>query len=322
MTEWVLMPEIGAEERRDAAAAREVIHRVFDGVAPAAKEAYITFLAGAVDYLGQHHADNWGITLFASRVRLNVGQVECLALHPFGLRILVETESAPPGTKPDGTRYVKAPGCDMVTLPLSELQDRLGTFAESNRAAMSITAKSQATRAIRNAHSPGLIDFLSNQVGRRLPNPSYHSTPEIQSLSELDEQPPPEPYEEGCRKSVLVNRFERDPRARAKCVDHYGPCCSVCGMTFAERYGNTMDGFIHVHHVRPLASIGEAYEVDPIADLRPVCPNCHAVLHHGNPPISIEQARTLVARRSAAIGHLRPKKNRLTSHRPVPKADN
>jgi len=34
-----------------------------------------------------------------------------------------------------------------------------------------------------------------------------------------------------------------------------------------------------VHHLVPISKIGKKYRVDPIKDLRPVCPNCHAVIH-------------------------------------------
>ncbi len=34
------------------------------------------------------------------------------------------------------------------------------------------------------------------------------------------------------------------------------------------------EGFIHVHHLKPLSEVGYEYRVDPIRDLRPVCPNC------------------------------------------------
>jgi 5-methylcytosine-specific restriction enzyme A len=52
-----------------------------------------------------------------------------------------------------------------------------------------------------------------------------------------------------------------------------------------------MMGFIHVHHLTPLSSLGTDYEVDPIRDLRPVCPNCHAVLHRREPPYSPEEVQ-------------------------------
>lgn len=39
-------------------------------------------------------------------------------------------------------------------------------------------------------------------------------------------------YAEGAVKSVLVNAYERNRRARQKCLDHYGCKCSVCGILF------------------------------------------------------------------------------------------
>ena len=47
----------------------------------------------------------------------------------------------------------------------------------------------------------------------------------------------------------------------------------------------------HVHHLNPLSSVEADYEIDPIQDLRPVCPNCHAVLHRREPPYSLDEVR-------------------------------
>jgi 5-methylcytosine-specific restriction protein A len=71
----------------------------------------------------------------------------------------------------------------------------------------------------------------------------------------------------------------------------------VCGFDFAKLYGEIGEGFIHVHHLRDLATVGGEYEVDPIKDLRPVCPNCHAMLHVETPAIGIEDLRALIAAR-------------------------
>ena len=57
-----------------------------------------------------------------------------------------------------------------------------------------------------------------------------------------------------------------------------------------------MAGVIHVHHLIPLSSVDADYEVDPVRDLRPVCPNCHVVLHHREPPYSLEEARQFLQR--------------------------
>ena len=94
---------------------------------------------------------------------------------------------------------------------------------------------------------------------------------------------------EGAIRRVLVNAYERNPEARRLCIAHYGPTCCICKFNFGERYGKVVDGFTHVHHLRSLSEVGEEYTVDPIRDLRPVCPNCHAVLHRKVPAYSIKQ---------------------------------
>jgi 5-methylcytosine-specific restriction protein A len=67
--------------------------------------------------------------------------------------------------------------------------------------------------------------------------------------------------------------------ARRSCIDHYGCVCFICKFDFYSTYGEIGKGYIHVHHKVPLAMIRENYQVDPIKDLVPVCPNCHAMLH-------------------------------------------
>ncbi|CAK0742652.1 hypothetical protein CCP4SC76_1220010 [Gammaproteobacteria bacterium] len=60
---------------------------------------------------------------------------------------------------------------------------------------------------------------------------------------------------EGAILSVTVNRYERDRTARNKCIAHYGCKCYACGIKLSDVYGAIADGFIHVHHITPIASI-------------------------------------------------------------------
>ncbi len=99
---------------------------------------------------------------------------------------------------------------------------------------------------------------------------------------------------EGEKRRISVNAYERNPIARQKCIQHYGSRCVVCGFDFAEAYGEIGNGFIHVHHLKPLSEIRKSYEVDPINDLRPVCPNCHAVIHKRRPPYSLEEVKSFL----------------------------
>jgi len=88
-----------------------------------------------------------------------------------------------------------------------------------------------------------------------------------------------------------VNAYERDQKARKACLKHYRYDCVVCGFNFESRYGEIGKDFIHVHHLNPLFLTDDKYELDPVADLRPVCPNCHAMLHRGERLLSIEELR-------------------------------
>jgi hypothetical protein len=106
-----------------------------------------------------------------------------------------------------------------------------------------------------------------------------------------EEVPSGSAYSEGSVQRILINRYERDPRAREECIRHYGTTCFLCGFDFVAVYGEVMAGFTHVHHLDPLSSVEGDYEVDPIRDLRPVCPNCHAVLHRREPAYSLAEVR-------------------------------
>jgi 5-methylcytosine-specific restriction protein A len=103
---------------------------------------------------------------------------------------------------------------------------------------------------------------------------------------------------EGAAKQVLVNRYERDRGARDACIAAHGVRCAVCDFSFESVYGELGRGFIHVHHIEPLATKTGPTLVDPVKDLRPVCPNCHAMLHRFSPTKTIEELKTLMVRPS------------------------
>ena len=103
-----------------------------------------------------------------------------------------------------------------------------------------------------------------------------------------------ETFVEGTSRKILVNKYERDPAARRECIQHFGAACVVCGFDFSSVFGSAMLGFFHVHHLIPLSEIGDAYEVNPVTDLRLVCPNCHVAIHYGGTTKSIEEVRLMI----------------------------
>jgi hypothetical protein len=100
-------------------------------------------------------------------------------------------------------------------------------------------------------------------------------------------------YDDDVRE-VTVNAHERNLEARQLCIAHHGCHCNVCGFDFGETYGPAGANYIHVHFLRPLVELGEDYEVDPVNDLRPVCPNCHAMIHSVIPPYSLEELKAML----------------------------
>lgn len=138
-------------------------------------------------------------------------------------------------------------------------------------------------------------------TGRDVDCSQFHRRPLIIETPRSDAALPEEVAEdelfaEGNVTRILVNRYERDAGARMQCIAIHGPVCAICGFDFAVAYGPIMRGFIHVHHVTPLHQIRESYVVNPKTDLIPVCPNCHAVIHSGQEPLTIEEVRVLVQR--------------------------
>ena len=113
-------------------------------------------------------------------------------------------------------------------------------------------------------------------------------------IPDYDEIPNPDTVFEGARKEIVVNSYERSREARELCIAAHGCKCAVCGMEFEKVYGELGRGYIHVHHIVPISYIGMEYELDPVKDLIPVCPNCHAMIHRKEPPFTIEELNRVI----------------------------
>jgi 5-methylcytosine-specific restriction enzyme A len=102
-----------------------------------------------------------------------------------------------------------------------------------------------------------------------------------------------ETFREGKSKDIIQTRYERNPEARKRCLSHYGYSCKVCAFNFEVNFNEIGKGFIHVHHINQISEIGREYEIDPIKDLIPVCPNCHAMIHSKRPAFTIEELKEI-----------------------------
>ena len=107
-------------------------------------------------------------------------------------------------------------------------------------------------------------------------------------------------YKEGERYEVRSTAIERCPAARQACLDHHGVACAVCTFDFEQEYGELGAGYIHVHHRSDLSLSDGIREVDPVRDLVPLCPNCHAMVHRARPAMDIDELK----RRRASLRSL------------------
>lgn len=118
------------------------------------------------------------------------------------------------------------------------------------------------------------------------------SAEDLEELSEL----PRKEYVEARQRLAEHKRLEksrnpaltRDAKAAFK-LHHGSLWCEVCGFDYGLIYGDRGVGYIHAHHLKPVADI-EPGTVLTIDDLAMVCANCHAMLHKA-PWIGVEELR-------------------------------
>lgn len=81
---------------------------------------------------------------------------------------------------------------------------------------------------------------------------------------------------EGGKTLVFSPRYERDQGLRESALKIHGYVCGVCGFNFEKSYGELGKDFIEVHHIIP---VSEGVRENNPANLIPLCPNCHRMIH-------------------------------------------
>ncbi len=288
----------GFPQRRSSSAASEILH---DLIPENNWIKVLKIVAHSIEVADQATRDKWGVRINSRSVMLKVGFMEVLQLGRGWFHLLIDKKlvaaklRSSRGIDFDDSEYLNAPGCGTCDMDIATLLRVYKTLLPAHESAIRVAARSRRHTSTAKDHSPGVIIFLSQELGLILPQPAYlvASSDDRSRLPEeigVDEE-----FAEGAAIQVLVNRYERDPAARAKCLTHYGISCVVCGISMARRYGPAVDGLIHVHHLTPLASAGAEFSVDPIRDMRPVCPNCHAVIHSTRPPLTLEKVQKMIS---------------------------
>ena len=103
------------------------------------------------------------------------------------------------------------------------------------------------------------------------------------------------PTPEGKKKAVYTTKYERNPVNRAAAIAAHGAVCMACGFDFGKMYGEYGEGFIEVHHAKPLFENSGEIIPDPEKDLLCLCSNCHRMVHRfRNKVLSLEELKEII----------------------------
>lgn len=103
------------------------------------------------------------------------------------------------------------------------------------------------------------------------------------------------------QKTVMVR--ERSRRLREAAISYYTVDgriqCAACGFDFYKTYGELGKGYIQIHHEKPLYQYSDegvsAYIKDAVKDTKPLCANCHCMIHHARKQIlTVEELKQLI----------------------------
>jgi 5-methylcytosine-specific restriction enzyme A len=256
--------------------------------------------ADVIEHAATAAGSTWGLTDYTPDIRINVGFTEILTTQEAQLRLILDRQLVDEQMLPRAVSVTSGPGEEpyypsipysvLIEVPYRPIEDLVRTVQQVRPglyAAIVSAGRRAVGRGVQMGHAPDMVRELARSVNRDLPQPGYLNVGTA-SAPALPDAISGSDLMEGALHRVTANRFERNPMARRACIAHYGASCVVCGFSSEKVFGVRGQGLIHMHHLSPLARQQGSYTVDPIRDLRPVCPNCHAMLHRDDPPTSID----------------------------------
>lgn len=101
---------------------------------------------------------------------------------------------------------------------------------------------------------------------------------------------------EGAKSTQIVNAYERNERNRRAVLQRLGYDCQACGVLLEEIYGQIAKDYAHVHHTKPISTVGDGYVPNLEEDFAVLCPNCHAIAHRRSPPLTVAEVRAAFRR--------------------------
>lgn len=105
---------------------------------------------------------------------------------------------------------------------------------------------------------------------------------------------------EGELSTRTVEYRKRSSKLRSEAIEHYAIngriVCHACDFDFGLAYGDLGRRYIQIHHLKPISFMkGEALNMNEALErVRPLCANCHQMVHRENPPVEIDALKQLL----------------------------
>jgi 5-methylcytosine-specific restriction endonuclease McrA len=273
------------------------------------------FLADSIDYAHGVSNSNWNLNLDKDSdfIRLNVGRCYALEIRKSMDYLLVLCRRDRLKTVPgliycgydNQGRLIVSSNIDEVPDALVTIPQSVGCRVEYSSMRRYLPQLVRAHRAylrnaltttlispiMRNAHSPGMVDYLSDYLGRPVPNPvyvisenDYQSTEateakEARKLSDQDLESKLTRSRQGKPMTVEVpsTRYYRNPYVAEYAHRRANGFCQDCGNPAPFIAKGSQMPYLEIHHIKPLADGGE----DSVENTVALCPNCHRKRHYG-----------------------------------------
>jgi hypothetical protein len=311
--------------RRDPAKAERVLAALFPQLRD--RRRAVKILSDTIRRAHRLAPASWGVSLFPSRLCLNVGRGAVLQFYPgeivfivTGRQLKIAHQSARRAFRVGGRyRFVR----DAVEGSLSSRS--LHLYQHLSLAHADLVERAAENRKVCfwiKSHSPAVVASLRHS-GLAVPDPDYSirgGSRDLAPAPDLDELD--RATEEGRRSLRTHLRIERNSTLAARkkqwvlaTKGHLG--CEVCGFDFSECYGSVGHDFAEVHHRVALGSVVRV-RMTRLKHLAVVCSNCHRMLHRGSPLFSIADLRVRMsaARRNARHQRRRRPTLRMSASRP------
>lgn len=275
------------------------------------------FLANSIVYAHGLNQSNWNLNLDKKGgfIRFNIGQVYCVELFRTYMSILCLREdllqvydisslsidykgysgktrivSSSLDNVPDC--LVKVPGSVGCHIQYPDVKKYLPRLCRAHYTFIKYGINNTTQLpAMKKAHSTGMVYFLTNSLGRTIPNPVYM----VHKQNYLEQREKEERKARKLSNVILKEKakleYSNGPKTiEIRTIQYYRSpyvveyvkrkargVCQDCKQLAPFNIKGSAEPYLEIHHIVPLSKGGE----DSIDNTIALCPNCHRKRHYG-----------------------------------------